>query len=239
MHRFRLLKRKAEKKKKKEAVKHLILQIMESLESKKISKKLPIIGIAFIVIVIFGLISTEKPKHIYRMNTEQMLEKTLKHDYLIRFDKFFDIYHNHDSLYQFIDLRSAHDFQVGHLPGAINIPIAKILSDEYKNIVNQDKKINILYYSDQCGACGPWMILTQIGYKNNFVLAGGYDYVTQHIIDEYSPMLGDYSAEKAKYDFKAVINSTGGSSSASSSSDSNAPAPVIKKKPKKEEEGGC
>ena len=209
------------------------------LGSKKISKKLPIIGIAFIVIVIFGLLTTEKPKHHYRTDTEKMLVKTLQHDYIIRYDKFFDIYHNQDSLYQFIDLRSAHDFQVGHLPGAINIPLSKILNKEYKDIVNQDKKINVLYYSDQCGACGPWMILTQLGYKNNYVLAGGYDYVTEHIIDEYSPMLGDYSAEKAKYDFKKVINSTAGGSGANSSSSSAAPAPIVKKKVKKEEEGGC
>jgi len=209
-------------------------------ESKKISKKLPIIGIAFIIIVILGFLTMEKPKHHYRMTTEQMLTKTLQHDYIIRFDKFFDIYHNQDSLYRFIDLRSAHDFQIGHLPGAINIPLAKILSDEYKGIVNQDKKINVLYYSDQCGACGPWMILTQLGYKNNFILAGGYDYVTRNIIDEYSPMLGDYSAEKAKYDYKEIINKTAGGASASASSSDNTPVPVIKKKGmKKEEEGGC
>ena len=83
------------------------------------------------------------------------------------------------------------------------------------------------------------MILTQLGYKNNFILAGGYVYVTKHIIDEYSPMLGDYSAEKAKYDFKKVINSTAGGSGANSSSSSAAPAPIVKKKVKKEEEGGC
>ena len=208
-------------------------------ESKKISQKLPIIGIVFIIIVIFGLLTMEKPKHHYRMDTEKMLVKTLQHDYIIRYDKFFDIYHNQDSLYRFIDLRSAHDFQVGHLLGAINIPLSKILNKEYKDIVNQNKKINVLYYSDQCGACGPWMILKQLGYKNNFILAGGYDYVTKHIIDEYSPMLGDYSAEKAKYDFKKVINSTAGGSGANSSSSSAAPAPIVKKKVKKEEEGGC
>lgn len=211
-----------------------------NLESFKISKKLPIIGIVFILVVIFGLLTMEKPKHHYRMNTEEMLTKTLQHDYIIRFDKFFDIYHNHDSLYRFIDLRSAHDFQVAHLSGAINIPLSKILNNEYKDIVNQDKKINILYYSNQCGACGPWMILTQLGYKNNFILAGGYDYVTKNIIDKYSPMLGDYSEEKAKYDYKTVTNNTAGGSSASASSSDNAPVPVIKKKSKKkEEEGGC
>lgn len=215
------------------------MEQIETFESNKISKKLPIIGIVFIVIVIFGLISMDRPEYNYRINSEEMLDKTLKRDYVIRFDQFFDMYHNHDTLYRFIDLRSAHDFQVGHLSGAINIPLSKILNDEYKNIVNQDKKMNVLYYSDQCGACGPWMILTQLGYKNNYILAGGYDYVTKHIIDDYSPMMGDFSAEKAKYDFKAVLNSTTGSSSTNSSSDSNVPVPVIKKNKGKKEEGGC
>lgn len=180
----------------------------------------------------------DRPKHTYRLTTDKMLEKTLKHDYLIRFDKFYDIYQNKDSTYRFIDLRSAHDFQIAHLPGAINIPLAKILDSKYKDIVNQDKKINVLYFSNQCGACGPWMILTQLGYKNNYVLAGGYDFVTKHLINEFSPMLGDYSAEKSKYNYKEVINSTAGGAS-TSSSDVSAPTLIIKKKVKVEEEGGC
>ena len=211
---------------------------MKITESKKISNKLPILGIAFILIVIIGFITMEKPKHHYRVNTNEMLAKTLKHDYIIKFDKFFDIYNNNDSLYRFIDLRSAHDFQVAHIKGAINIPLSKILSDEYKDIVNQDEKINVFYHTSQVGACGPWMVLTQLGYKNNYVLAGGYDYVKKHIIDEYSPMLGDFSGEKAKYDYKKIISNTAGGSAASSSN-TDAPAPIIKKKAMKEEEGGC
>jgi rhodanese-related sulfurtransferase len=181
------------------------------------------------------------PKHRYRLSTEDMLTKTMEHDYIIRYDKFFDIYHNNDSLYRFIDLRSAHDYQISHLKGAINIPLSKILDTKYKDIINQDEKINVFYASDQLGACAPWMILTQLGYKNNFVLGGGFDYVTEHIIKEYSPMLGNFLDEKAKYDYKEIISNTAGGASASSSSSdvSDAPTPIIKKKASKEEEGGC
>lgn len=212
---------------------------MKVLESKKISAKLSIIGVIFILIVIIGLLTMERPKHNYKLSTNEMLAKTMKHDYIIKFDKFFDIYYNNDSLYRFIDLRSAHDYQVSHLKGALNIPISKILDDQFKDIVNQDDKINVLYYSNQLGACSPWMILTQLGYKNNFILGGGYDYVKEHIIDEYSPMLGSFSDEKPKYDYKEVVSNTAGGASASSSSASNTPAPIIKKKAAKEEEGGC
>ncbi|NPA44562.1 MAG: rhodanese-like domain-containing protein [Chlorobi bacterium] len=214
---------------------------MEIIGHKKISNKLPILGIVFILIVILGLVTMEIPRHIYRLSTEEMLEKTMKHDYIIRYDKFFDIYHNNDSLYRFIDLRSAKDYQISHLEGAINIPISKILDFKYRDIVNQDEKINVLYYSDQGGACAPWMILTQLGYKNNYILGGGYDYVKNHIIDEYSPMLGSFLGEKAKYDYKEIINNTAGGASASSASNdvSDTPAPIIKKKASAEEEGGC
>jgi hypothetical protein len=110
------------------------------------------------------------------------------------------------------------------------------LDDEFKNILNQNEKINVLYYSDQCGACGPWMILKQIGYKNNKLLQGGYDYVRKNIIEEYQPMSGNYSAEKAKYDFAKIIKNT--PSSGSDINIGNIPIVVTKKK-KEREAGGC
>ena len=115
------------------------------------------------------------------------------------------------------------------------------MSDEYNDILNQDEKINVLYYSDHCGACGPWMILKQLGYKNNKILMGGYDYVKPYIIDDFSPMTGDFSSEKAKYDYVKVINETSGSVQKETEvKTESVSAPVIKKDNKQEEEeGGC
>jgi len=204
---------------------------------KKISNKLPIIGISAVLIVIVSLMLMNSPKIKYRVSTEEMLDIAIEKNDIIRPADFMNIYYTKDSKYQFIDLRSAHEFLIGHIDGAINIPIHKLLDDEYEDVFNQDEKINILYYSDQCGACGPWMILKQIGYPNNKVLQGGYNYVKKSIIDDYAPMSGDYSAEKAKYDYAKVIKNTP-SSGAESTLDMG-PIIVGKKKKKGEIDGGC
>lgn len=204
----------------------------------RISNKLPIMGVITLVFFTIALILMKRPEHKYVQTVEQTLEKVMERNDVIRPKKFMEIYYNNDSLYQFIDLRSAHDFIKGHLPGAVNIPLSKVLDKEYEPIFNQDKKINIMYYSDQCGACGPWLLLEQLGYKNNKILQGGYDYVKNNIIDNFSPMSANYSQENAKYDFAKIISEKGGNSSGAESTQSSGAAPVIIKKKAKKGGGG-
>ncbi|OQY04180.1 MAG: hypothetical protein B6I20_03510 [Bacteroidetes bacterium 4572_117] len=204
-----------------------------------ISNKLPIGVLIFAVIIIVGVIFVKNPEIKYNITTEKMLEKLQAKNDIVSPGDFMNIIYENDSLYQFIDLRSAHDYLIGHLNNAINIPIHKILDKEYKDILNQDKKINILYYSDHCGACGPWMILTQLGYKNNKILLGGYDYVNSKIIREFSPLSGNYKNETAKYDFGRIVSETAGVGCTSSSPKVSKPKLVKKKKKKGGAEGGC
>ena len=198
-----------------------------------------IIFLAFLI----GLVFITRPKFQYKISTEEMLTKLSEKDNTIYPAKFMHLYYSNDSIskYRFIDLRPAPDFLKDHLPGAINIPVNKLLNDENTKILNQDEKINILYHKDQCGACGPWMIMTQLGYKNNKVLMGGYDYIKKHIIDNYSPMTGNYRSENAKYDYAKIINETaGGVKTKVDNTSKPIPAPVkTKKKEVEEEEGGC
>ncbi len=208
-------------------------------EYQVISNKLPIGGLIFAIIIIIGVLLVKEPNKKYKLTTEEMLEEVQKYDDVVGPELFMDIVYNQDSLYRFIDLRSAHDYIQGHLKNAINIPISRIFDDEYQNILNQDERINVLYYSDHCGACGPWMILKQLGYKNNKILLGGYDYVNEFILNDYKPMIGDFRNEKPKYDFAKIVAETAGAGSTSSKS-ANTSAPTIKKKKKKKsEEGGC
>lgn len=206
-----------------------------------ISNKLPIGGLIFAIIVILGVLLVKEPQKKYRISTEEMLTEVQSYKDVVGPEVIMDILYENNKQYRFIDLRSSHDFIKGHLQNAINIPIHKIFDKEYEDILNQDEFINILYYSDHCGACGPWMILKQLGYKNNKILLGGYDYVNNYIIKEYSPMTGNYKNEKPKYDYAKIVSETAGAGSVntqSSAKKSNA-APIKKKKKKVEEEGGC
>ena len=187
------------------------------------------------------MIFIKQPEKEYLITESEMLEELLTFKQTIGPDKIVDILFEKDSLYQFIDLRSTPDFINGHIEGAINIPLSHVLDKKYESILNQAEKINILYYSDHCGACGPWMVLSQLGYKNNKILLGGYDYVNEHIIKNYAPLSGNYKNEKAHYDFAKVVNETAGSknSSIESNNDDKPKILPVKKKKKEAEEGGC
>ena len=208
-------------------------------EHKVISNKLPIGGLIFALIIILGVVFVKEPSKKYRITTEDMLTEVQTYKDVVDPEKVMAVLYGDDNLYQFIDLRNSHDFIKGHLENAINIPIHKILDDEYEKILNQDEHINILYYSDHCGACGPWMILKQLGYKNNKILLGGYDYVNDFILKEYTPMTGDFKNEKPKYDFAKIVSETAGAGSGTTSAKSSKKAPIKKKKKKAGADGGC
>lgn len=216
---------------------------MNNIEEKDynlIANYLPIGSIIFAVIIILGVIFIKQPDKEYQISEKQMLEKLLSYNDLVGPDKIMHILFENDSLYQFIDLRSTTDFLNSHLEGAINIPISHILDKKYDNILNQDKKINVLYYSDHCGACGPWMILSQLGYKNNKIMLGGYDYVNEYILKNFAPLTGNYKNEKAQYDFAKVISQTSGGKSKATGTENEKPANLpVKKKKKEASSGGC
>jgi len=210
------------------------------MENKKVNKFLMFGLIGFTLLIIILVITKDnEPK--YRISTEQTLEQLKKYsENTISAEKVADILFTNDSLYQFIDLRNPREFVKGHLENAINIPLQNILDEQYKSILNQDKKINIIYYSNHRGACPSWMILSQIGYKNNKILLGGYDAVKANIIDNFSPLSGNFKDETPKYDYKKVIKSMSGNSTTNStaSTENAVTVPVIKKE-KKAGGGGC
>ncbi len=203
-----------------------------------LSNKLPIALTLFVILVIYGFVMMKVPTLKYKLSPEEMVEVLQKKEYFVSPQTALEINNSIDSsYYQFIDLRSPHEFLKGHIDGAINIPISNILEEEYKDVIDSDSKINILYYNNHNGACGPFMVLTQLGYKNNKILLGGYNFYKKNIIDNYAPKVESYRNEKPKFDYAKVMRQiSGGKTQAPPTK--KAP-PKVKKKAKKSVEGGC
>lgn len=212
-------------------------------DHKKISNILPIASLVFLLVIVLALISLNKPEYEFKMTTDQAHELIQdQSNIVVSAIDASEILLNNDSLYRFIDLRSPAEYLKAHLPGAINIPVHRILEKENQAIFNQDKVINVLYTNNHCDACGPWLILSQLGYKNNKILQGGFNFAKANIIDQFSPLSGNYRNEKAKYDFAEIVRRTAGNTVGASETQKNAEAPTIvipKKKQAQEEVGGC
>ncbi|MBT33652.1 MAG: hypothetical protein CMO01_28650 [Thalassobius sp.] len=68
-----------------------------------------------------------------------------------------------------IDLREPKFFNIDHQEKAVNIPLSEILNEEYENLFASETP-KLIQAHDQVKANEAWMLLTQLGYKNLYVV---------------------------------------------------------------------
>jgi rhodanese-related sulfurtransferase len=133
--------------------------------------------LAFIVIII--IISVRAPSVSYKVSPDKV--STLLNDtgsLVTPFD-LYNLVLKKSSNILVIDLRSAEQFDKGHIEKSINIPARNLLDENVLSIFRDLKKMNgiaILYGKDQLEANGPWLLLKQVGIDNVKVLQGGYSF---------------------------------------------------------------
>ena len=142
---------------------------------------------------------------------------------------------------QFIDLRTPHQYAVGHLPGAINVPMKNFFAPKYFSKINKDAVL-MLYGDD---ASTPRLMALMAGHfkKGNFnVVLGGYDYIKGNIIDNFGIYSGLYDDEEPLVDYQKFIDEYRSRAGAGATKPKTKPAatgkPIVKRK-KKEVTGGC
>ena len=142
---------------------------------------------------------------------------------------------------QFIDIRTPHQYAVGHLPGAINIPMKNFFDKAYFSKINKDDVL-ILYGED---ASTPKLMALMAGHfkKGKFNIAlGGYEYIQSKIIDNFGIYSGLYDDEEALVDFQKATDEIKSRSGGGNAKPKSKPAaktkPIVKRK-KKEVSGGC
>ena len=184
--------------------------------------------------------NTTKP---YKLTAGELLEKAVSYEQYIHPDEVADMIVNNDPSLRIIDVRTPAEFEKFSLPGAINIPLTEILSEDYRDILNQDVKMNVLYSNGSLKANEAWMITRQLGYKNNYVLQGGLNYWAETIMNPEAPAQTSPDEEIAKYNFrKGASQALGGAveESAGTSQIKVPEKPAISKKPQKKRiQGGC
>lgn len=202
---------------------------MKELEK---TKRISIAAVLFILIIIIGLLFYERPKHIYTVNSNDMLEKAISADYFIALDKI------DDPTIVLIDIRSPFEFEKGHINGAINISTPELLkgdNPELFNKIENNKKTAVLYGSTPTEANNSFMILYQLGFENVKILLASLTYEQNKLITKNSVI------EKNVADINAFITE-------SQKKVKIAPKPkkivskkviTVKKKKKMPVEGGC
>ncbi len=206
------------------------------------SKRLTITAIAFVLIIIVGLITMHKPEHIYKLNPADLVESIMMKDGELTPGK--AVYYAEESNpdFVFIDIRNQYEFIKGHIPNAINIPLTELLSkatlkqfDKY----SEDSVTIVIYGNSQTDANAPWMILKQLAYPDVKILLGGFDYYSKdHAETGDTAGMPEYYVEIPKYDYAAIAAET--SSGDVTGQDVKAePVLPVRKKKKTVASGGC
>lgn len=197
-----------------------------------------------IVLVGLGLIIAAVPQnntHPFKLTAEQLLEEANTKVKYFSPDEVADMLVQKDPSIRLIDVRSKDEYEKFHLPGAVNIPRTDILNEEYKDILDQDVKQNILYSNGTVEANEAWMVLRQMGYQNNYILTGGLNYWAETIMNPVKPASTSPDEEIARYQFRMGANQElgGVKTEETSTGTVTIEKPIIKRPAKKKAAGGC
>jgi len=156
-------------------------------------------------IIPMGLIIAAVPQNKtkpYKLTAEELLSEVNTRTQYVTPDAVAGMIIEKNPSIRLIDVRSQDEYEKYSLPGAINIPVTDLLSDQYTDILNQDVKMNIFYSNGTLTANEAWMITRQLGYSNNFVLEGGLNYWFDAILNPQIPASTSPDEEFARYDFR-------------------------------------
>jgi sulfur-carrier protein adenylyltransferase/sulfurtransferase len=155
--------------------------------------------------VVLGLIIAAVPQNStspYKLSAEELLSEVNSRERFIQPDAVAEMIINRDPSIRLIDVRSSDQFDSYSLTGAVNVPLANLLADDYRDLLDQDIKINIFYSNGTISANEAWLLTRQLGYKNNYVLEGGLNYWFENILNPQAPSSTSPSEEFARYDFR-------------------------------------
>ena len=204
---------------------------MKELEK---TKRISIAAVLFILVILIGLITYKRPKHVYSITPQIATENIVANNFLISLD---ELPTNNVSI---IDIRSSFEFQKGHLENAINIQAVEVLNDEnidfFYNLKGKKSTV-VLYGTNPDEALAPYMVLYQLGYDNLKILTIENSYNKNKLITK------NVNLEKSNGDINAFILESIKKSNVEIKVKpvKKAPKKVIpfKKKKKMAAEGGC
>ena len=194
-----------------------------------------------ITIAIFFIGCSNSDEKQYALTVQETLDVINSKADILTAKEVADILLNENSSqsYQFIDIRTPHEFNVWHVQGALNMPGKNILSPEYNDILNNENITKVIYCKGSHQAMNIYTELIQLGYKNLKVSLGGYAFLKDHIIDSLTIENGIYNEDSALYDYAKVVKETSGGASVGSENKTPKARKKVVRRKKKSVEGGC
>jgi rhodanese-related sulfurtransferase len=114
---------------------------------------------------------------------EEILSLLDKAEYKINADDLAALIVNEDSALQVVDVRSTEEYRTGSIPGALSVPLNKILEKGNESLFKNGEIKTVFYGNDETVPVQAWLLGMQKGYKGIYILRGGlteWDSVVLH-----------------------------------------------------------
>ena len=203
---------------------------MKELEK---TKRISIATTLFILAVLIGLFTFQRPKNTFVHTTQKTLEKISDQSYLTSISEI------NNPKYVFVDVRSAYEFEKGSLKNAININTPDFLAEKnlkvFQELKNTEKTI-VLYGKNPEEVNLPFLLLYQLGFDNVKLLTIELDYVQNRLFTKNSDV------EISKNNIAAFIGASQKNAGVKTKITKTKPLQkkiVVRKKKKRTAEGGC
>ncbi len=138
----------------------------------KISRTYLILSIALAVLA-FILVLLPTSTRNYEIEPEQLLKEINDPARFLSTDLIAGKLINEDPSLLLVDVRTPDEFSKFSLPGAINIPLVEIGTENWEGDLNQGEKDVVLFSNDDLYADQAWILCARLGYKNINVMKGG------------------------------------------------------------------
>ncbi len=200
----------------------------------------------FAILVLAGC-ANEKPQEL---SPDQLLLDLTGNERYASTDQVADWLINKDPSLRLVDVRDHSAFDTFTLPGAVNIPLDKILAPENRELLDCERYTVVFFSNDDLTAEHAWQLSRRNGCKSAYVMQGGLNEWTATIFDPQEPGELASAEELELYQFRRAVCQyfIGGSEELEPEKFQEIVKPVVEKKkievtpkPKKkvEEEEGC
>jgi rhodanese-related sulfurtransferase len=162
-------------------------------------KVLGLIVVALAVGLVFTSLRTSK-KFKFKKTAVALHQDLIDAGHFMEPAQALELISKKDDNYIFVDIRNPREYDNFHIEGAINIPMQRVLDDQYVPTL-KDKRIKVLYSDESIDADQVRLLLTQYGYENLIVLQGGANYWKENMLSkDVFKEATEYDDEKLRFD---------------------------------------
>jgi rhodanese-related sulfurtransferase len=175
------------------------------------------------------------------VNPKEFVLNSMKSDKFLSTDELASRMINQDPNLLLIDVRPESEYNSFTLPNSVNVPLEKLLDEDYVSYIDQDAYDVVLFSNDNYASNQAWMIANRLGFKSIYVLKGGLYEWFNTIINPKEPKETDPKLAFEQYNKRKATGMYFGVGAPKSETKDKPVKKVItvKKKKKRVAEGGC